>query len=225
MTGERAWTALQERLSVCRVCHAKDGETALAEPGAYPLFPKSMPASSDILFIFEAPNRDDTFDPEKGYLTYDTDTDPSGRFFRELFDEELREPIEAVAVTNSVLCLPRRKGVRYPISARMRRACSENLRAQIEVLNPAIVAPMGGQALKATRLIEDHGKQKISNTVAVAIPWFGRLLFPLFHTGMLARNGPSGRKAEEQRGDWRALRTLLEVSRLPAGGGSTGTTE
>lgn len=59
-----------------------------------------MPASPDIFFVLEAPNRDDTFDPDKGYLTYDYDTDPSGRLFRELFVLDLGEPIEALAVTN-----------------------------------------------------------------------------------------------------------------------------
>ncbi len=205
----RGWTASQDRLSACCVCHAMDVGLALAEPGAYPLFPPSMPETPDVFFIFEASNRDDTFDADKGYLTFDYDTDPSGRFFRELFDEELQEPIEDVAVTNSVLCLPRRKGERHPIPARMRRACPMNLRDQIEVLAPAIVAPMRGQALEATRLIEDHGKRKLSDAVAVALPWFGRLLFPLYHTGLLARNGPSGRKAEQQRSDWRALRQQI----------------
>jgi len=214
MSEDRAWNGLQSRLSECRTCHG--GELELAEPGAFPLFPRSMPTSPDIFFIFEAPNRDDTFDPNKEYLTYDYDTDPSGRFFGELFIEELREPIEAVAVTNSVLCLPLRKGDRHPVSTKMRRACSENLRAQIEVLNPAIVAPMGGQAMAATRLIEDHGKKKLADAVAAPIPWFGRQLFPLYHTGMLARNGPSGRKADEQRSDWRALRQLLDDLRARA---------
>jgi hypothetical protein len=37
-----------------------------------------------VLVIGEAPNWDDTYDADKGYLTYDHDTDPTARFLRTL---------------------------------------------------------------------------------------------------------------------------------------------
>lgn len=89
------------------------------------------------------------------------------------------------------------------------RTCSPNLRDQILSLDPLVVVTLGGKALDATRLIEDHGQRKLSDAVARPLPWFGRTLFPVFHTGMLGRNGPAGRKAPEQRRDWALLREVL----------------
>jgi hypothetical protein len=80
-------------------------------------------------------------------------------------------------------------------------------------VNPLVVAPLGGLALKATRLIEDHGFRSVNAAVGRATRWFGRTLFPLFHTGMLARNGPAGRKADQQRVDWASLRAVLATAR------------
>jgi hypothetical protein len=64
--------------------------------------------------VGEAPNHADTFDPDKGYLTYDYNTDPTGRFMRTLLIEEagLRaEEVDDVLFTNAVLCLPARRNV------------------------------------------------------------------------------------------------------------------
>jgi len=36
---------------------------------------KSPPRKTDILFVLEAPNRDDTYNPDKKYLTIEPDTD------------------------------------------------------------------------------------------------------------------------------------------------------
>ena len=205
------WPKLKLQLAECRKCH----DLGLAEPGAKPLFMKQTPVAVDVLFVAEAPNAPDTFDPKKGYLTIEADTDPSGRFFRELLDEHLQLPEERIAVTNSVLCLPKRNNDRYPVTGKTMRACTDNLRATIEALNPAIVAPLGSVALQATGKVAPHGLTKMSDAVANPLPWFGRILFPLYHTGMLARNGPSGRKAPQQREDWQALKRALQAGATP----------
>lgn len=190
-------------LSLCTRCQS------LLEPGAYPLFQKAPSLPCRVLFILEAPNRDDTFDPAKGHLTYDTDTDPSGRFFRELYLTVANMKMEELYVTNSVLCLPKRKNDRHPVSGKMMRLCTDNIREMIDVFQPRIVCPVGTVALRALRLIEDHGQERLREAVAKRIPWHGRILFPLYHTGMLARNGPSGRNAVQQREDWQELAQLL----------------
>ena len=200
-----SWPALINRLEGCRVCHDSD----LLHVGARPLFCRYRGDRSDLLFVLEAPNHDDTFDPDKGYLTYDKDTDPSGRFFRELCADVLGEPPETVAVTNAVLCLPAGGGGRYPVAAAIMKNCSANLRDQIRSLDPLIVVTVGDKALDAARRIEDHGHRKLGEAVARPTPWFSRTLFAVYHTGLLARNGPSGRPAGRQREDWRALRGVL----------------
>ena len=144
------WPALVERLGVCRRCH----EASALYPGARPLFARFTGERADLLFVLEAPNYDDTFDPDKGYLTYDADTDPSGRFFRELYMTVLGEPIEQAVITNAVLCLPAGDSGRYPVTSKTIKNCSPNLRDQILSLDPLIVVTVGAKAL------EQHLAQK-----------------------------------------------------------------
>jgi uracil-DNA glycosylase family 4 len=204
------WPVLIERLASCRTCH----EDRLLYPGARPLFGRAQPERADLLFVLEAPNYSDTFDADKGYLTVDPDTDPSGRFFHELHTTMLGEPLEQSVLTNAVLCLPSGSAGRYPVTSKTMANCSPNLRAQILALEPLIVVSVGSKAMEATRLIENHGRRRLGDAVAQPIAWFSRTLFPVFHTGLLARNGPSGRPAEAQRGDWKRLREVLADLRV-----------
>ncbi len=202
------WQTLQREQGTCQLCR-KEGEPPLIDAAALPLFGRFRPWTGGVLFVFEAPNRDDTVNPAKRYLTVDPDTDPSGRFTHQLLTEELLLDPAAFQVTNSVLCLPAGSGGKYPVRTPQTRRCSANLQQQIAALQPTVVAPVGGAALSATRAIEDHGQLRMVDAVAKPTRWYGRWLFPLFHTSMLARNGPGGRKSEQQRADWRQLRAFL----------------
>jgi len=97
-------------------------------------------------------------------------------------------------------------------SVRFRQAelCSTRIRDQILTLEPTVVVSVGGRALAALRHIEDHKFQKMADAVASPRQWFNRWLFPVFHTGMLARNTRGGRPEALQRQDWRALRQFVE---------------
>lgn len=203
-----AWNDLIERIARCRVCHS---ESPGAHPGSRPLFMRGGPTGAEVLFVAEAPNWDDTFDPEKGYLTVDRETDPSGRFFRELCTVELGKSVESVAITNSVLCLPERANGKHKVRAPLIRACSGHLQAQIDVLDPLVVAPMGLVALDALRRIQDHGFRKLGSAVGRDAAWNGRILFPLAHPSRLGR---VNRAEAEQRRDWQELRAVLERARL-----------
>jgi uracil-DNA glycosylase len=205
---EARWQSLQQQQRTCQLCRT-EGEPPLIDGAALPLFGRFRPWTGGVLFVFEAPNRDDTVNPAKRYLTIDPDTDPSGRFTHQLLTEELLLDPAAFQVTNSVLCLPAGASGKYPVRSPQTRRCSANLQQQIAALQPTVVAPVGGAALAATRVIEDHGHVRLADAVAKPTGWHGRWLFPLFHTSMLARNGPGGRKAEQQRADWRQLRTFL----------------
>ena len=206
----QAWSELIQSQSSCRRC-STECTPALIHEGARPLFGRFDVWQCGVLFLFEAPNWDDTFNKDKGYLTYDCETDPSGRFARQLMVEELELEPRFFQVTNSVLCLAARKDKSFPVTGAQRKLRSSLIRDQIRVLDPAIVVPVGGAALEATRQLESHPYRKIVEGVARPIRWSRRWLFPLYHTSMLARNARGGRKPDEQRADWRQLREFLST--------------
>lgn len=131
---EMMWTKFIESHRRCIECSSN----WLLNEGAFAIFQKDSPRSFDILFILEAPNRDDTYNPKKGYLTVDPDTDPSGRFFYDLYTNELQFPLNDLFVTNSVLCLPAEKAGAFPVSPLQRRNCLPILRQLIDTFNPKI---------------------------------------------------------------------------------------
>lgn len=206
---DSAWKELITSQESCQLCRTSR-TPALVEAGARPLFGRFKPWTNGVLFVFEAPNWDDTFDPNKGYLTYDRETDPTGRFTRSLLIEELGLNPDYFQVTNSVLCLPARKNGKFPVGATQRKLCVPRIREQIQVLDPAVVVPVGGKALEATRSMDDHPYTNMHDAVTRPVRWWDRWLFPLYHTGMQARYGPGGRKPAEQHQDWRDLRGFLK---------------
>ena len=122
------WSALCQQLGNCRTCHQET--PALVDEKAFPLFGRFEGGASPLLFIAEAPNRDDTYDTVKGYLTIDYQTDPSGKFFHELFTKELGRPIEEAQLTNAALCLPAPQHGKYPLSAKQRKHCAPHIKQQ-----------------------------------------------------------------------------------------------
>ena len=202
----RDWSRLVKAQASCRACKTRCAPSLL-ERGARPLFGRFTPWKNGILFIFEAPNWSDTFDAGKGYLTYDQETDPTGRFARRLMVEELGLSPQYFQVSNSVLCLPRRKNGKSPVSSQQASLCSSLLREQIRVLEPSVVVPVGGRALNSLCHIAPHPVRSLAESVALPVRWYGRWLFPVYHTGLLSRNGPNGRSERSQRRDWRKFRS------------------
>ena len=103
------WATLVNAQKSCRRC-VDECDPSLIQAGARPLFGRFKVWKNGALFLFAAPNRDDTFDEDKGYLTYDREIDLSGRFARQLMVEELKLDPDYFQVTNFVLCLPAEKG-------------------------------------------------------------------------------------------------------------------
>ncbi len=206
---DEAWRHLCAELGKCRDCW----KGALLHPSARPLFGRFRPRLGGVLFVFEAPNLADTTDPKKGYLTYDPATDQTGKFTHELVTEILGLSIDEFQVTNAVLCLPAAKqsdgGTAYPVSNAQVRMCSKNIHRQVELLDPRVVVSVGRRALIALHKVESHPYRTMKEAVARPVEWADRWLFPLFHTSQQGRNGPSGRKPEDQRDDWRKLRAFL----------------
>jgi hypothetical protein len=128
-----AWRTLVNAQRDCRDCCEKCSPP-LIEDLTRSLFGKFEPWGRGLLFVFEAPNHSDTFDSGKGYLTYDQETDPTGRFARVLMTEELGLNPRFFQVTNSVLCLPRDRRGKRPVSVRQVALCSTRIRDQILTL-------------------------------------------------------------------------------------------
>ncbi len=205
-TIRRKLEKFKEEASQCRICR-RNGllYQHSNRRWAYPLFDNNLECRSGVLAIAEAPNFDDTFKPEKGYLSYDIDTDPTGNFFRELL-ESVGLTVQDVVITNSVLCLPLRKGDQYPVYAPQERNCSPWIKRLINEVNPKIVVTVGRQALMATRRIENHPLKKLKDNTGKLYDWYGRKLLPLYHT---SKRGRANRKDALQRRDISVLGKIL----------------
>lgn len=202
VSGRRVtWNELTAQVGACRVC---TGHLA-AEANARPLFTKYEPIRPRVLFIAEAPNLDDTV--KHGHLTIDGDTDPTGKLLHELIHGALGLRLEDVAFTNAVLCLPKGRAGKYPVTGSLRDACRPHLVSFIEALAPAVVATLGAKALEAAARVERHGLGKMRDAAGRSVSWQGRTLFALAHPSYLGR---ISRKLEAQREDWRTLRRLLD---------------
>lgn len=175
---------------------------------ATPMLARSPTAALGVLIVGEAPNHADTFDPDKGYLTYDYDTDPTGRFMRTLLIKEagLRDDeIGEILFTNAVMCLPTRRNDKHPVSIKQVDTCKPWLVRLIEDAEIAIVVTMGATALRALNRIERHGLV-LKQDAGRVHEWNGRKLLPLYHAGLLGR---ISRNEAAQRADMRALREHL----------------
>jgi hypothetical protein len=121
----RTWNAAdalavyRSEASSCTRCHDlgllhrdPDGQPAP------PLFHLKATGRSGVLFVFEAPNRTDTYD--KGKMTCGPDSDKTGQLIFELLRHVGLWP-EDVVPTNAVLCLPAEHKGRYPVRAQQRK--------------------------------------------------------------------------------------------------------
>ena len=152
---------------------------------AFPILHEEGTCRSGILFVFEAPNFDDTYDCNKGRMTCDQSTDQTGQFlFRLLAHVGLT--VEDVLLTNSVLCLPVEQSGKYPVLRHQRDTCSHWLGRLIQDVNPGVVVACGGKALAATDVLERH-RLPLSYGVGKFHLWYGRRLLPLYHPSPLGR--------------------------------------
>lgn len=208
----RRLATFQIDAKACTRCREHEGVNLLfvdsARGCATPMLTRSPTAALGVLVVGEAPNHADTFDPDKGYLTYDYDTDPTGRFMRALLIDEagLRaEEVDDVLFTNAVLCLPARRNDKHPVSVKQVDACKPWLVRLIEDAEITIVVTMGATALRALNRIERHGLL-LKQAAGRVHSWHGRKLLPLYHAGLLGR---VSRNEAAQRADMRALRRHL----------------
>jgi uracil-DNA glycosylase len=193
--GERFERFLEvvEAAQACRRCPRMEGRTRALGPGNGPL-------DATVLFVAEAPGRlgaDRTGVPLSG--------DQTGRNFDALLSGAGIER-SRVFVTNAVLCNPRKPDGRNdrPRAGELQN-CSLHLRALIDLLDPPWVVSLGRAALDAVCLIEPHDRV-LACHVGTAVPWYGRLLMPLYHPGPRAL---IRRTFAQQAADYAALAALV----------------
>lgn len=212
-------TERQQRLAMfqadalsCTRCRDHGGANLLfVDPAggcAKPILAREPTAALGVLVVGEAPNHADSYHADKGYLTYDDQTDPTGRFMRSLLidDAGLRpDEINDVLFTNAALCLPARRNDKHPVSVKQVDACKPWLVRLIRDAEISIVVTMGATALRALNRIERHGLV-LKAAAGHLHDWQGIKLLPLYHAGLLGR---ISRNEAAQRADMRALRQHL----------------
>lgn len=192
---QRLFTRLVREATACSLCPRLAARTAVLSPRNGLLTPK-------VLFIGEAPGRrgaDRTRIPFHG--------DIAGRNF-ERFIAAIGLTRAEIFVTNAVLCNPRTaddcqnaKPTRSEI-----QNCSAFLRRLIDLLDPPIVATLGGTALAAVRLIERHDLI-LREAVGCPHAWYERRLVPLYHPAQRVLN--TQRSFTAQLRDYGTIRRLL----------------
>jgi uracil-DNA glycosylase family 4 len=201
--GDPTW---RTPIRACRTCHEKCPDAIYTGPegAARPLFHEEGSLDTKILFVGEAPNLDDTFDPNKGRLTIGPWSDISGKYVYKLLSDVLGVDPTEVLFTNAALCLPAGSAGKHPLTTEQRKHCAVHLRTTIEEVSPDVVVTLGATALQAVKAVEKHSL-KLKSAVATAHPWFGRLLFPLYQPRV---GSPVQRSVAQQGADWLALRNI-----------------
>lgn len=130
-----------------------------------------------VLFVAEAPGRlgaDRTGIPLFG--------DRTGDNFESLL-ANVGWRRDQLFITNAVLCNPREENGTNgtPTTAEVLN-CSRYLKMTIDLVSPEVVVTLGATALRALEFISSH-RITLREGVGRAVPWAGRLLFPLYHPG------------------------------------------
>ncbi len=177
---------LTQRVQRCRKCARMCDSKRVLNSSAGNL-------SARLMFIGEAPGRlgaDSTQIPFHG--------DKAGHNFESLL-EFANISRENVFVTNAVLCNPKDSdGNNSTPNSEELTNCSNFLKRQIELVDPAVVVSLGATALKALNDVASH-QLILREHVRTTNHWFGRLLIPLYHPGQRAM---IHRSAANQRSDY-----------------------
>ncbi len=188
---------IAKQIRLCRRCRLYDGRLN-AVPG-------DGDPESPVVFVGEAPGREED---EQGWPFVGS----AGKLLDRLL-EEVGLGREGVYIANILKCRP--PGNRRPKSDEMRE-CALHLEAQLEVISPMIVAPMGNSAvvqlmkkfgLKRERIGRVHGE-----VFPVEAPWGSVFLFPLYHPAAVLYNR---RLQQELKKDLESLKGILESCGVP----------
>ena len=191
MTGESAFAELIKDVEGCFVCGSMAHCHTLGDANGS--------SRARVLFVGEAPGR---YGAGRSGVPFHGDE--SGRRFESLLAVAGLTRND-VFVTNAVLCNPldAEGRNRRPKTSEVIR-CSDFLRRQIEVTDPAIIVALGGVALQALGRIESHATT-LREGVGRPAEWLGRWLVALYHPG---RRALVHRNEAAQEADWQRLGEL-----------------
>jgi uracil-DNA glycosylase family 4 len=201
-----AYESLVEVARRCRLCSRMEGRRRV-------LGGENGSLWAPVVFVGEAPGR---LGADRSGVPFGGDR--SGRDFEDLLAVAgLRR--DDVFVTNAVLCNPRdERGLNArPLRSEMDH-CRDFLRQTIELVDPGFVVSLGGVALAALGAIAPH-RAVLAADVGRSIPWFGRVLVPLYHPGARAQ---IRRPLAVQREDYARLGELLRSGVAPHDGANGG---
>jgi DNA polymerase len=188
LPAEKSLALLAEKIRVCRNCDLSESRMQ-AVPG------EGNPHAR-IMFVGEAPGamEDKTGRPFVG---------PSGKFLESMLaDIGLRR--EDVFIANVNRCRP--PGNRDPLAWEV-EACNPWLRAQVQIIQPKVMCPMGRFALEA--LLDPH--LKISKVHGQPFEREGMLVIPLYHPAAALHRQDLRETLQE---DMRKVRQLMEARGL-----------
>jgi uracil-DNA glycosylase family 4 len=176
---------LAQRTYECKRCPRMERHSAV-------LGPLNGRLEARLLVVGEAPGR---FGSAVTRIPFHGDR--SGENFERLLPHAgLRR--EDLFIANAVQCNPKdHRGRNDRPSPREMRNCSEYLRELLDIIHPPYVVTLGQKALDALRLIEPH-TIALKDSVAMALPWRGCKVVPLYHpSGRAMARRPFARQAED----------------------------
>ncbi len=184
---------LCEDAHACRICPNLADKTAVLSDLNGNLNPK-------VMFIGEAPGRvgaDRTRRPFFG--------DKSGNNFQTLLDS-VGLSRDEIFITSAVMCSPRSAtdANRRPTRTEINN-CSAYLIRVLELIQPKVIATLGGVALEALTSIAYH-EFRLKTHAGEILNWNGRTLLPLYH--------PSPQVVAAQRGLALQLEHFQTVGKL-----------
>ena len=185
---------LAGRVIACRACPSMPPERRRV--------PGHGPAEALLVFVGEAPGR---FGADRTGVPFSGDR--SGRFLRELIAELGLDAEREVYITNAVKCNPRdeRGNNRTPSRAEI-FACRPHLEAELRLLRPRVVVPLGALACRV--LLE----RPLRDVRSMPVWRDGLRFFPLYHPSYAVSYGYP---REQYRREFLSLRALLESSHRP----------
>lgn len=190
---DRKLIDLAEKVQRCQKCPALcDQRKILSAANGH--------SSARIMFIAEAPGRlgaDRTGIPLHG--------DASGNNFEELL-AGIGWERKQVFITNTVLCNPLDEAGRNRKPSYLEITnCLEHLRAQIDLVDPAVIVTFGAVALNTIYAIHPH-KLNLRESAGIPVKYGLRILLPLYHTSPRVF---VFRTKDQQRQDWLSLKNLI----------------
>jgi len=181
---------LAAEAAACVLCPAMCDRAAV-------LSERNGSANARLLFIGEAPGRkgaDRTRVPFSG--------DQSGKNF-DRFLSSIGLPRSQIFITSAALCNPRTdSGANRRPTASELKNCSSFLRRTIALIDPQLIITLGGVALEALKLIDDHNLTLRADAAKVR-SWNGRQLIPLYHPSPQVLI--TSRNEQQQLGDYKVV--------------------